>query len=196
MTNKKCDPFCHFTKKLSLFSSTKNIGSCQFCLQKKIYLKVKNNSFNASTKKEDSFYLFPKKKERNIWINKLQVTVINTNIDIDIDIVHPGNALYLYIVLQTRFYDIQYLTYHPHNIVHAACTGGIPNYVCNNAAYGDGISYNEININRDLVHYGVIYAYMYAYYVVQLLLYNIQEPVCYNNGVLCVNKYNIMYQAY
>ena len=109
-------------------------------------------------KKEDPFCPSPKKKQSIIFINKPQVTINNTDIDIRSE--HPGSALYLYVVLQIRFYDIQYLTYKAYNIVHAVCIGGIPNYVCNNAVHGGGIFYNGININRDLVHYGVVYAHI------------------------------------
>ena len=89
-------------------------------------------------------------------------------------------------------YHIEYLTYN------AACTtyiGSIPNCVCN-VAYNGGISYKGIYIDCDLVHYWVVYAYVYAYYVVKLLLYNIHRSGCYNNGLVCVNKDNITYQVY
>ena len=33
------------------------------------------------------------------------------------------------------------------------------------------------NCHHDLIHYGVVYGYVRAYYIVQLLLYNTQESI-------------------
>ena len=86
-------------------------------------------------------------------------SIVATDFDVDSDIVieftsvHHGCALYLYVV-PILYYDIQYLM---------GC------YSINTIIYdGD----NRIDSNHDdcdLVHYGVVYAYVHAYYIVQLL---------------------------
>ena len=88
------------------------------------------------------------------------------------DIVHPGSALDL-CGAQSLFYDMKYLI----------CTALI-----------SVISHNKIDIDcdpdRDLAHYGVVYAYMYVSDVAWLLLYNIQglnpDDDNYNN----MNRYH------
>ena len=76
-----------------------------------------------------------------------------TNLD---DIVHPGSALDL-CGAQSIFYDVLYLIY---------------------VALINAISHNGVDIDCDLdcdpVHYGVVYVYLYANDVAQLLFYNIQ----------------------
>ena len=54
---------------------------------------------------------------------------------------------------------------------------------CNNINTTNCDNDNTIdsNCDCDLVHYGVVYAYVYTYYVVQLLLYNIQRSIGCNN---------------
>jgi len=111
--------------------------------------------------KNDVCPTFPKKKQH-------RVPVIDTTIDITI-IVYPGSTLYLYVV-QILFYDIQYSTYRSSNTVRydTTCNGGISH--C-----GVGIIRDT---DRDLVHYGVVYAYV----VVQLPFYNLQGFDRYTNG--------------
>ena len=90
---------------------------------------------------------------------------VTTDFDIDngtaeLTIVHHGCTLYLYVVLILS-YDIQYLV---------GCNS-INTTICDNN--------NRVNSNldHDLVYYGVVYASVYAYYVVQLLVYNIQRSI-------------------
>ena len=56
-----------------------------------------------------------------------------------------------------------------------------------------GISHNGVDTNldtdRDLVHYGVVYAYVNAYAVVQLLFYNLQRFDHYDNR----HTYDVIY---
>ena len=94
--------------------------------------------------------------------------------------------------VKSLFYDVQHLT---STAFVSVCT-----------AFVSVISHNGIDIDydhdRDPVHYGVIYAYVYANDVAQLLFYNIQgfDPYdnnkcnsmnCYNgdyNDVVCNNS--------
>ena len=54
----------------------------------------------------------------------------------------------------------------------------------------------DSNCDHDLVHYGDMYAYIHAYYVVQLLLYNIQRSIgCNNSNTTNCDDNNVRYTA-
>ena len=87
--------------------------------------------------------------------------------------IHPGSALDLY-GTTSLFSDVLYLTY---------------------TAFVSVIFYIGVDIDYDPVidpvHYGVVYAYVYANDVLQLLLYNIQGLNPYdNNERNNMNQYN------
>ena len=89
-----------------------------------------------------------------------QADHIDPATNIEFTIVYHGCVLYLYL-LPLLYYDIQYLM---------GCYS-IKTTVCD--------SRNRVNSNcdHDLVHYRVVYTDVHAYYVVQLLLYNIQRSI-------------------
>ena len=93
---------------------------------------------------------------------------------IEFTIVHHGCALYLYVV-PILYYDIQYLL---------GC------YSFNTTVCDSDNRIDSTPVDQDLVHYGVVYTYVYAYYVVQLLLYNIQRSIGFNdiNTTVCDNN--------
>ena len=120
-SSKKEVLFFHLTKKNDLFSSTKNMDSYRFNLKKKIYSKMKKNSFDTSTKEEDSscqssiknyalFHIMKKKQHR--------IPVIDPAFDITI--VYPRSTFHmmewlkknhLHCVQKKRLYSLCY--YHP-----------------------------------------------------------------------------------
>ena len=69
-------------------------------------------------------------------------------------------------VVPILYYDIQYLT---------GC------YSINTTISDNGNRIDN-NCDHELVHYGVVYSYVHAYYIVQLLLYNIQRSIGCNNS--------------
>ena len=98
-------------------------------------------------------------------------SIVTTDSDVDpatvtkFTIVHQGCALYLYVV-PILYYDIQYLM---------GCYS-IKTTICDSSTMIDS------SCDHNLVHYGVVYTYAHAYYVVQLLLYNIQRSIGCNNS--------------
>ena len=93
------------------------------------------------------------------------------------DIVHPGSALYL-CGAQSLFYDAQYLTSTAFDSVYTAFVSIIPH---------NGVDI-DCDSDRDPVHYGVVYEYVYAN---DVLFYNIQgfNPFG-NNKCNNLNRYN------
>ena len=75
------------------------------------------------------------------------------------DIAHPRSVLDL-CGTKSRFYDVRYLIY---------------------TAFVSVASHNGVDIDRNPVHYGVVYAYEYTNDVAQILFYNMHDTVCNNN---------------
>ena len=98
---------------------------------------------------------------------------------IEFTILYHGCALYLYVVL-ILYDDIQYLM---------ECDRS-------NTTICDKRNRIDSNCDHDLVHYGVVYVYVHAYYVVQLLLYNIQRSSgCNNSNITNCDNNNLRYTA-
>ena len=113
-------------------------------------------------------------------------SMVGMDSDVDPDIVteftsvHHGCALYLYLV-PILYYDIHYYL-----------------IVCysTNTIIGDDENRVDGNVDHDLVHYGVVYTYVHVYYVVQLLLYNIQRSIgCNNSNTTNCDDNNVRYTA-
>ena len=106
--------FCLTKKTNDVFCSTKDIDSCQFNL-KKIYLKMKKNLFDTSTKKVDLLYQLSMKKHRFFHALKKNFLFCEKK-KIDsfyalkfVVIVYPRSVLDL-CGTKSRFYDAQSLT--------------------------------------------------------------------------------------